>query len=89
MSDVGYQSNSRKISMSTITVSINMLSQREITTCPMISLKKLVNLIMMGILNKYPREPLQIENELYDVIRPKRRGESGERPVKSPKKAWY
>ena len=33
----------------------------------------------------YPQQissgTLQIENELYDVIRPKRRGKSGERPA--------
>ena len=82
MSDVGYQSKLQQ----NIKVNYNSLNKyvesiMEAINMPNEVFKKINELDNDGYPQQISSGTLQIENELYDVIRPKRRGESGERPA--------
>ena len=82
MSDVGYQSNiqdSLKISYNNLDEFINALVKGIKTP-----VKKFNDIGMFddaGIAQQISTGILQIENELYDIVRPKRSGPSGSRPA--------
>ena len=83
MSDVGYQSNiqdSLKISYNNLDEFINTLVKGIKTP-----VKKFNDIGMFddaGIAQQISTGILQIENELYDIVRPKRSGPSGSRPAR-------
>ena len=83
MSDVGYQSSiqdSLKISYNDLDEFINALVKGIKTP-----VKKFSNIGMFddgGVAQQISTGILQIENELYDIVRPKRSGPSGSRPAK-------
>ncbi len=82
MSDVGYQSNiqdSLRISYNSLDEFINALVEGIKTP-----IKKFDDIGMFddaGIAQQLSTGILQIENELYDIVRPKRTGPSGSRPA--------
>ena len=87
MSDVGYQSNLQK----NIDVNYNSLNKYVESIIGAINMpndifEKISEFDNDGYPQQISSGTLQIENELYDVIRPKRRGESGERPANLLKK---
>ena len=88
MSDIGYQSNiqdSLKISYNTLDEFTNALV-RGIRT----PVKKFNDIGMFddaGVAQQISTGILQIENELYDIVRPKRSGPSGSRPATLLKKS--
>ena len=82
MSDIGYQSRLQQ----NINVNYNSLSKYVDSIIGAINMpndvfRKIRELDNDGYPQQISSGTLQIENELYDVIRPKRRGESGERPA--------
>ncbi len=82
MSDVGYQSKLQQ----NIKVNYNSLNKYVESIIGAINMpnkvfKKINELDNDGYPQQISSGTLQIENELYDVIRPKRRGKSGERPA--------
>ena len=81
MSDVGYQSNiqdSLKISYNNLDEFINTLIKGIKT--PIKKFKDIGMFDNAGIAQQISMGILQIENELYDIVRPKRSGPSGSRP---------
>ena len=88
MSDIGYQSNiqdSLKISYNTLDEFINALVKGIRTP-----VKKFNDIGMFddaGVAQQISTGILQIENELYDIVRPKRSGPSGSRPATLLKKS--
>ena len=81
MSNVGYQSNiqdSLKISYNNLDEFINTLIKGIKT--PIKKFKDIGMFDNAGIAQQISMGILQIENELYDIVRPKRSGPSGSRP---------
>ena len=81
MSNVGYQSNiqdSLKISYNNLDEFINALIKGIQT--PVKKFKDIGMFDNAGIAQQISMGILQIENELYDIVRPKRSGPSGSRP---------